>query len=70
MVSMTNGSEIKEWIEVSKDWRIHAYLSIEYPRQLTEGMTSKGMRVRKSSIDIIRDTVRDRREALRELAKY
>lgn len=70
MVSMTNGSEIKEWIEVSKSWDIHAYLSIEYPRQLTQGMASKGMGIRKRSIDIIHDTVSNRREALRELAKY
>jgi hypothetical protein len=70
MVSMTNGSEIKEWIEISKGWDIHAYLSTEYLGKLTQGMTSKGMRVRKRSIDIIRDTVNNRRDALRELAKY
>lgn len=70
MVSMTNGSEIKEWIEVSKGWDIHAYLSIEYQGQLTQGMISKGMRVRKRRIDIVRDTVSNRRDALRELAKY
>jgi len=70
MVSMTNGSEIKEWIEVSKGWDIHAYLSTEYLRQLTQGMTSKGIRVRKRGTDIVRDTVSNRRDALRELAKY
>lgn len=70
MVSMTNGSEIKEWIEVSKGWNIHAYLSTEYLRHLTQGMTSEGMRGKKRSIDIVRDTVSNRRDALRELAKY
>jgi len=70
MASMTNGSEIKEWIEVSKGWDIHAYLSTEYLRQLTQGMPSKGIHARKRGIDIVRDTVRSRREALRELAKY
>lgn len=70
MVSLTNGVEIKEWIEVSKSWNIYAYLSTEYLKQLTEGMTSKGIRARKRGIGIVRDTVQNRREALRELAKY
>ena len=70
MVSLTNGIKTKGWIELSRDWNICAYLSTDFIGQLTVGMKSKGIDSRNRGIDIIRDTVYNRREELRELAKY
>jgi hypothetical protein len=68
MEALTNGAGIDNWLAASKGFRIFSYVPGSNLTVLTEGIKSGAIRQRRETFT--RDIVRNRKSALRELAKY
>lgn len=68
MANLTNAAKVADWLAVSRGWRISAFIAEDTLSVAPEVMT-KGSAINRN-IDLIRETVQKRKDALRVLGKY